>query len=88
MRFSAGETVLIHAVGSGVGTAALQLARAAGARTIGTSRTPEKLERAGDLGLDVGVPGDEGWPDAVLDATGGEGAHVILDLVEIGRAHV
>src|SRR5918997_2378874 len=40
-----GERLLIHAVGSGVGTAALQLARAAGAMTIGTSRTPEKLAR-------------------------------------------
>src|SRR5688500_6991229 len=41
----AGETVLIHAAGSGVGTAALQIARAVGARTIGTARTTDKLER-------------------------------------------
>ncbi|MYD13939.1 MAG: alcohol dehydrogenase catalytic domain-containing protein, partial [Gemmatimonadetes bacterium] len=41
-----GETLLIHAVGSGVGTAALQLARRAGARTIGTSRTGAKLEQS------------------------------------------
>ena len=76
-----GETLLIHAVGSGVGTAAVQLARRAGARTIGTSRTAAKLERAAELGLDAGLPGAEGWEEGVLDETGGRGADVILDLV-------
>lgn len=47
-----GETLLVHAVGSGVGTAAVQLARRAGAHVIGTSRTPEKLERAREVGLE------------------------------------
>jgi NADPH2:quinone reductase len=51
-----GERVLIHAAGSGVGTAAVQLARAAGATTYGTSRTPAKLEAARALGLDVDCP--------------------------------
>ena len=46
-----GEWVLVHAVGSGVGTAALQLATALGARVVGTARTPAKLERCRDLGL-------------------------------------
>jgi NADPH:quinone reductase-like Zn-dependent oxidoreductase len=50
-----GETVLIHAVGSGVGTAALQLALAIGCRTIGTSRNQWKLDRAGEMGLHHGV---------------------------------
>lgn len=77
----AGETLLVHAVGSGVGTAALQLARRAGARVIGSSRTEEKLEAATGLGLEVAVPGDERWPEAVLEATGGRGVDVILDLV-------
>ncbi len=76
-----GETLLIHAVGSGVGTAALQLACRAGARTIGTSRTGAKLERAAELGLEAGLPGGEGWEAGVMDATGGRGADVILDLV-------
>jgi putative PIG3 family NAD(P)H quinone oxidoreductase len=70
-RLSAGETVLVHAVGSGVGTAALQLARAAGARTIGTSRTAEKLVRAQELGLDAGVLAGDDWPAAVRKAAGG-----------------
>ena len=47
----AGEWVLVHAVGSGVGTAALQLATALGARVVGTARTPTKLERCQELGL-------------------------------------
>jgi NADPH2:quinone reductase len=50
-----GWTVLVHAAGSGVSTAAIQLARAAGATVIGTSRTAEKLERARELGLDHGI---------------------------------
>ncbi len=81
MGLAEGETILIHAVGSGVGTAAVQLAWALGARTIGTARTPEKLDNAKPLGLDVGIVGDEGWPEAVLEATDGEGVDVILDLV-------
>lgn len=81
-RLSLGEWVLIHAVGSGVGTAALQLARAAGAKTLGTSRTEWKLDRARELGLDLAIQaGAEDFVDAVLDATGGRGADLILDLV-------
>ncbi|MCY4399106.1 MAG: NAD(P)H-quinone oxidoreductase [Gemmatimonadetes bacterium] len=78
---TAGEALLVHAVGSGVGTAAVQLARRAGARTIGTSRTPAKLERAAAMGLDVGLNGGEAWVEGVVEATGGRGADVILDLV-------
>jgi NADPH:quinone reductase-like Zn-dependent oxidoreductase len=54
-RLQTGERVLIHAVGSGVGTAAVQVARLLGAVTIGTSRTPAKLERARALGLGQGI---------------------------------
>jgi len=78
---SRGETLLVHAVGSGVGTAAVQLAARAGARVIGTSRTPDKLERAAALGMTHGVVADERWPERVLDLTGGRGVDVILDLV-------
>lgn len=72
-----GETVLIHAVGSGVGTAAVQLARLAGVITIGTSRSPAKLERCAPLGLTRGVVAEAGKPcedvaaDVVLDMVGG-----------------
>ena len=78
----AGETVLIHAVGSGVGTAAVQIARALGARVVGTARTADKLARARALGLDDGVCVEGGsFAPAVLRATGGRGADVVLDLV-------
>lgn len=77
-----GEHVLIHAAGSGVGTAAVQLCRAAGAFTLGTSRTPEKLKRAKDLGLDTSIDASAGdWARQVEEATGGEGVNAILDLV-------
>ena len=81
MGLRSGETLLIHAVGSGVGTSAVQIAKALGARTLGTSRTPAKLEKAAALGLDHAVPGDADWPERVLDLTEGRGVDVILDLV-------
>lgn len=82
MQIQAGEAVLIHAVGSGVGTAALQLVRWAGARALGTSRTEEKLSRAREMGLEVGiVGGDREWAEDVLEATDGRGVDVILGLV-------
>jgi NADPH:quinone reductase len=83
---AAGDSVLIHAVGSGVGTAAVQIARAIGARPIGTARTASKLDRATELGLAVGIvpAGDAKEPrfaDQVRAATGGAGVDVALDLV-------
>lgn len=80
---TAGETVLIHAVGSGVGLAALQIAIAAGATPIGTSRTSEKLEKCHSFGLrySIAVTERAEFADRVADITGGRGADVILDLV-------
>ncbi|MGH7837951.1 MAG: zinc-binding dehydrogenase, partial [Candidatus Binataceae bacterium] len=76
-----GASVLIHAIGSGVGLAALALARRAGARTFGTSRTPAKLERARELGLEVALPLADGWSERVLEASGGRGVNLILDFI-------
>jgi NADPH:quinone reductase len=82
MRLAAGESVLIHAVGSGVGTAALQLARAAGARTLGTQRSAWKLDSATQLGLDVAIDTTTAdFVDAVMRATDGRGVDGVLDLV-------
>jgi putative PIG3 family NAD(P)H quinone oxidoreductase len=82
-----GETVLIHAVGSGVGTAALQIARVAGARVVGTARSADKLERAKQLGLDVAIDASRGdWAAQVEAAIGAEGVHAVLDLV--GATHL
>lgn len=75
-----GERVLVHAVGSGVGTAAVQLARAAGATTYGTSRTPAKLEAARALGLDVGLS-DQGFAAEIIQLTNSEGVHVVIDFI-------
>ncbi len=79
-----GETVLIHAAGSGVGTAASQLVKAAGAFAYGTSRTAEKLERAKEFGLagSVAVEDDPSkFAAPVNEWTKGQGVDVILDLV-------
>jgi NADPH2:quinone reductase len=77
-----GETVLIHAVGSGVGTAALQIARVAGATVVGTARSAGKLERANQLGLDYGIDASRGdWAAHVESAIGAERIHAVLDLV-------
>jgi putative PIG3 family NAD(P)H quinone oxidoreductase len=79
-----GWPVLVHAVGSGVGTAALQIAKAAGATVIGTSRTADKLEKAKALGLDHGILVGKEEPrfaDEVKKLTGRRGCPVILDFV-------
>src|SRR5713226_8130816 len=79
-----GERVLIHAAGSGVGTAASQLVRAAGATAYGTSRTADKLEKAKEFGLTESfvASGDPmEFAQAVKQWTKGAGVEVILDLV-------
>jgi putative PIG3 family NAD(P)H quinone oxidoreductase len=79
-----GDHVLVHAVGSGVGTAVVQLAHAFGGTVTGTARTAVKLDRARELGLDHGVqapsPFDAGALTAAILAAGGE-ARVVIDLL-------
>src|SRR5881227_1903400 len=77
-----GERVLIHAAGSGVGTAAIQLVRAVGATVFGTSRTPSKLERAKPLGLDVALS-DQNFAEEIKRLTNGAGIHVVLDFMGV-----
>lgn len=80
-ELKSGEPLLVHAIGSGVGTAAAQLGRALGAFVIGTARTKDKLDRARALGMDVGIEADGGkFADAVRAAHPG-GAAVVLELV-------
>lgn len=77
-----GETLLVNGVAGGVGTAALQIAKAIGAITIGTSRSEAKLKRAKDYGLDYGVVPINGvFSRKVLDIFSGYGPQVILELV-------
>ena len=86
-RLASGERVLISAVGSGVGTAAVQLVKALGATSVGTARTEDKLARAKALGLDEGiVPKGATFADAVRERTNGEGVDLVLELV--GGAYV
>jgi putative PIG3 family NAD(P)H quinone oxidoreductase len=83
-RLQSGETMLVHAAGSGVGTAAIQLARATGAKAFGTSRTAEKLKHAEGLGLNASIVIKDdalAFVEAVKKWTGGRGIDVILDLV-------
>jgi NADPH2:quinone reductase len=77
-----GETLLIHGGTSGIGTVAIQLAKAFGARVITTAGSPEKCEAARKLGADVAVNyKTEDFVKATKDATGGKGAEVIVDMV-------
>lgn len=77
-----GETVLVHAGAGGVGSAAIQLARAAGARVVATAGGPEKVGVCRELGAEVAIDyREEDFIGAVKEATGGRGADVIFDPV-------
>jgi NADPH:quinone reductase len=81
-RLRAGEWLLVAGVSSGVGVASLQAAKALGARVIGTSGSPQKLERLRAEGLDVGlVAPNGGFLDAVMEATGGKGVNLVVNAV-------
>jgi NADPH:quinone reductase len=76
-RLQSGERVLIHAAGSGVGTAAAQIAKHLGATVLGTSRSGDKLARALVYGLDIGIDTTQmSFREAV-----GDPVHVVLDVL-------
>jgi NADPH:quinone reductase-like Zn-dependent oxidoreductase len=77
-----GESVLINSVSSGIGSAAVQLARLAGAFVIGTSSSREKLEQAKANGMDVGIDyTSEDVPARVMEATNGRGVDLVFEHV-------
>jgi putative PIG3 family NAD(P)H quinone oxidoreductase len=81
-RLRAGEAALIHAGASGVGSAAIQLARAAGARVFATAGSAEKLALCRELGAELAINYREGpFQERVAAATGGRGVDVLLDFV-------
>jgi NADPH:quinone reductase len=81
-NLSEGETVLVHAGAGGVGSAAIQLARAAGARVISTAGGAEKVGICRNLGAEIAVDYEqENFVDPVKEATEGRGADVIFDPV-------
>ena len=81
-RLKAGEWLLVTGISSGVGVAALQTAKALGAKVIGTSGSQEKLEKLQGLGLDVGIRTRAGdFAKTVLEVTGGKGANLVVNNV-------
>ena len=82
-RMPRGGRVLVHGASSGVGLAALKIARMLGAGFVaGTSTNEARRGRLGEFGADLGVdPRDPAWPDAILAATDGQGVDVIVDMV-------
>src|SRR5947208_9103250 len=81
-HLKAGETVLIQAGAGGVGLAAIQLAKRAGATVLATASSDERLSRIAPFGVDHGINyRDDGWVDAVRGATGGAGVNLVVDSV-------
>jgi NADPH2:quinone reductase len=81
-QLKSGETVLVHAGAGGVGSAAIQIARAAGARVIATAGGPEKVEVCKDLGAEIAIDYRvENFVEVVKEATEGRGADVTFDPV-------
>jgi len=81
-NLEAGQTALIHAGGGGVGMAAIQLAKQAGATVISTASSDEKLERLKEFGLDHGINyATENFVERTRALTDGRGADVVLDSV-------
>jgi NADPH:quinone reductase len=81
-NLEAGQTALIHAGAGGVGMAAIQLAKQAGATVISTASNDDKLERLKEFGLDHGINyASENFVERTRELTDGRGADVILDSV-------
>jgi NADPH2:quinone reductase len=81
-QLESGETVLVHAGAGGVGSAAIQVAKAAGARVIATAGGPEKVGVCRQLGAEIAVDyREENFVEVVKQATGGRGADVVFDPV-------
>ena len=81
-RLQPGETVLINSVGSGIGSAAVQLAHLAGAFVIGNASSDDKLEKAKELGLDVGINhASEDVVERVMEVTDGRGVDLVYEHV-------
>jgi NADPH:quinone reductase-like Zn-dependent oxidoreductase len=85
-RLQKGESVLIQGASSGVGLMGMQIAKRMGASlVIGSSTTEARRARLGEFGADLAINSrDEGWADQVLEATGGEGVHLIVDMISAG----
>ncbi|MFF9545864.1 NAD(P)H-quinone oxidoreductase [Streptomyces albidoflavus] len=77
-----GETLLVHGGASGIGTMAIQLAKAVGARVAVTAGSPEKLRYCGELGADFLINyREQDFVEEIREVTAGAGADVILDIM-------
>ena len=77
-----GETLLVHGGGSGIGTMAIQLAKAVGARVAVTAGSKEKLDRCAELGADILINyREQDFVEECAQSTDGQGADVILDII-------
>jgi len=84
-RLAKGETLLIHGGSSGIGTTAIQLGKLAGAVVAVTAGSQEKLDACRRLGADITINyRDDDFAEALMEATGGHGADVILDIIGAG----
>jgi NADPH:quinone reductase-like Zn-dependent oxidoreductase len=84
-RLAAGETLLVHGGGSGIGTTAIQLAKHFGATVAVTAGSAEKLDACRKLGADIAINyRDDDFVEKLMEATGGRGADVILDIIGAG----
>jgi putative PIG3 family NAD(P)H quinone oxidoreductase len=81
VRLAAGETVLVHGGAGGIWTFAVQYAKALGCRVLATAGSADKLQLCRDLGADAAIDYHGDWLAAVLEATEGHGADVVLDVI-------
>jgi putative PIG3 family NAD(P)H quinone oxidoreductase len=81
VRLADGETVLIHGGTGGIGSFAIQYAKALGATVIATAGSPAKLALCREFGADVAIDYHDDWAAAVAEATSGSGVDVILDVM-------
>jgi len=81
-RLQPGETLLVHGGASGIGTTAIQLARAMGSRVFTTVSSPERVKRCLELGAELAIDyNEQDFVSLIREATGGRGVDVILDIV-------
>ena len=81
-RLVAGESVLIHGGGSGIGTTAIQLAKVLGAKVFATARGAQRVKACAELGADRAIDySTEDFVDVIREETGGKGVEVVLDMI-------
>ena len=81
VRLQPGETFLVHGGAGGIGSFAIQYAKALGCTVAATAGTAEKLEICHELGADIAIDYHDDWPSLLAEATEGRGADVILDVM-------